>query len=70
MEENVNLEQSQNVIMSMHDNTSWFGENAYRWPSTALPVAYAMACVEVASKSSERLALFFTKYRSMRQTWT
>ena len=48
MDKNDDLARSPDVIKSISDNASWFNEHAYRWPSAGLPVAYAMACVEVA----------------------
>ena len=39
---------------------SWFKEWAHHyWPREALPIAYAMACVEVAAQRSERAGLIF-----------
>lgn len=59
MKENVELKQSQGVIKGGVDNASWFGEYAYRWPTAALPIAYALACVEVACESSEKAGVVF-----------
>jgi hypothetical protein len=36
------------------DNPSWFREHPHYWALASLPFAYAMACVEVVSKSSEK----------------
>jgi len=35
------------------DNTSWFRDTPHYWAEASLPLAYAVACVEVVSKSSE-----------------
>jgi len=35
---------------------SWFGQRAHRWPVEAVPMAYAMACIEVVLEESERAA--------------
>jgi hypothetical protein len=70
MEENVDSVQSQDVIKSVADNASWFNEHTYRWPYTALPMAYAMACVEVACENSEKAGgLFQQIIEAMWQTW-
>jgi hypothetical protein len=36
------------------DDTSWFRDTPYYWAEASLPFAYAMACVEVVSESSEK----------------
>jgi len=59
MEENVDSARSQDVAKSVADDASWFGEHGYRWPSAALPMAYAMACVEVACENSEKAGGLF-----------
>lgn len=59
MDRNDDLARSPDVIKRVTDKASWFDEHAYRWPSTALPVAYALACVEVACKSSEKAGGLF-----------
>ncbi len=42
------------------DHGSWFREWAHHyWPREALPMAYAMACVEVVAQHSERAGLIF-----------
>lgn len=33
---------------------SWFGGSFHYWPEELMPLAYAMACVEVVSTSTER----------------
>lgn len=38
------------------DDTSWFRDTPYYWAEASLPFAYALACVEVVSESSEKLA--------------
>lgn len=50
----------------MADNQSWFGENAHRWPLVALPMAYAMACVEIVSEKSEKAGAI---YRQIIEAW-
>ena len=59
MEKNTDLAQSLNVIKGVADKGSWFGEHAHRWAQASLPLAYAVACVEVVSKSSEKARVLF-----------
>ena len=33
---------------------SWFRETPHRWPNDLLPLAYALACVEVVAEKSEK----------------
>jgi len=40
--------------MNIADGTSWFRGTPYYWAKASLPFAYALACVEVVSKSSEK----------------
>lgn len=66
MEKNINLRESLEVIKNVADNPSWFGEYAHRWPLAALPMAYAMACVEIVSKNSEKGSIV---YRQIVEAW-
>ena len=63
---NINLQKSLDVIKNVADNPSWFGEYAHRWPIAALPMAYAMACVEIVSKNSEKAGVI---YRQIIEAW-
>ena len=49
-----------------NDANSWFGEYAHRWPDAALPMAYAMACVEVVYQNSEKAGLI---YKDILKAW-
>lgn len=42
-------------------STSWFRGTPHRWPDAAIPLAYAMACVEVVSKSSEKARILYSQ---------
>ena len=39
--------------------TSWFRGTPHYWASASLPLAYAVACVEVVSKSSEKARILY-----------
>ena len=63
---NINLKKSLDVIKNVADNPSWFGEYTHRLPLAALPLAYAMACVEIVSKNSEKAGMI---YRQIIEAW-
>ncbi|MFC2063181.1 recombinase family protein [Chloroflexota bacterium] len=42
-------------------NSSWFRNTPHRWAKASLPLAYAVACVEVVSKSSEKARAIYQK---------
>jgi hypothetical protein len=41
------------------DNTSWFRDTPHYWAEASLPLAYAVACVEVVSESSEKAGVLY-----------
>jgi hypothetical protein len=43
----------------MADDTSWFRGTPYYWAEASLPFAYALACVEVVSGSSEKAHILY-----------
>jgi hypothetical protein len=43
------------------DNISWFRDTPHYWAEASLPLAYAVACVEVVCKSSEKARIFYNK---------
>ena len=63
---NIDLQKSLEAIKNVADNPSWFGEHAHRWPLAALPMAYAMACIEIVSKNSEKAGVI---YRQIIEAW-
>jgi len=56
MEKNEETAKGQRGIKNLADNKSWFRDTPHYWAEASLPLAYAMACVEVVSKSSEKPA--------------
>jgi hypothetical protein len=54
MENNGNLAQSVKDIKKVVNNASWFRDTPHYWAEASLPLAYAVACVEVVCKSSEK----------------
>jgi len=48
-------------IRNIANNTSWFRDTPHRWADASLPLAYAMACVEVVSKMQTKQEGFITR---------
>ena len=53
MEYTKKLTQALNEIKTVANNDSWFRDTPHYWAEASFPLAYAVACVEVVSKSSE-----------------
>ncbi len=49
-----NITQALKDIKNVANNDSWFRDTPHRWATASLPLAYAVASVEVVSKSSEK----------------
>lgn len=47
--------------MKSANNTSWFRDTPHRWAPASLPLAYAVACVEVVSKMSDKAEAIYQK---------
>jgi hypothetical protein len=45
------------AIRKVLENPSWFRETPHYWAEASLPLAYAVACVEVAYESSEQAGI-------------
>lgn len=48
-------------VKDIVDNKSWFRKAPHRWASASLPLAYAIACVEVVVKSSEKAGAIYSQ---------
>jgi len=46
---------------SVIGDTSWFRDTPHYWAEASLPLAYAVACVEVVCKSSEKARMIYKK---------
>jgi len=44
---------------SVVSDTSWFRNTPHYWAEASLPLAYAVACVEVVSESSEKARILY-----------
>lgn len=51
VEKNGELAGALKAIKNIVDDTSWFRDAPHYWAEASLPLAYAVACVEVVSKS-------------------
>lgn len=49
------------VFKRIIDSDSWFRGHPYRWAQASLPLAYAVACVEVVCKKSEKARVIYNE---------
>ena len=49
------------AIKNAADNTSWFGNTPHYWAEASLPLAYAVACVEVVCESLEKACILYNR---------
>lgn len=61
MKEKGDLREGAKVIKNAGDGTSWFRDTPHYWAKGSLPLAYALACVEVVSKSSEKARVLYNR---------
>lgn len=61
MKNNIDLTQALNDTKKVLNDTSWFRDTPHYWASASLPFAYAMACVEVVSKMSEKAGVIYQR---------
>jgi hypothetical protein len=56
---------------SVVSNTSWFRDTPHYWPEASLPLAYAVACVEVVCKSSKKARILYNLLKAeIHHHWT
>ena len=48
------VENGEAAIRRLIGGSSWFRDTPHYWAEASLPLAYAVACVEVVCKSSEK----------------
>lgn len=53
------MKQEKHQIKNIADNPSWFRDTPHRWASASLPLAYAIACVEVVAKNSKKAGAIY-----------
>ena len=49
------------AIKNIVDNTSWFRDTPHYWAKASLPLAYAVACVEVVCKNSKKASILYNR---------
>ncbi len=54
MEKNGELTEALKAIKNVAENNSWFRDTPHYWAEASLPLAYAVACVEVVSEMSDK----------------
>jgi len=47
MQHNSDLREGVKAIKNVADDTSWFRDTPHYWAEASLPLAYAVACLEV-----------------------
>ena len=62
MEKKGELREALKAIKNVAGNTSWFRDTPHYWAETWLPLAYAVACVEVACGSSEKASILYNLF--------
>ena len=53
------MENGDAAIRRLTSGPSWFRDTPHYWAEASLPLAYAAACVEVVSKSSEKGCILY-----------
>jgi hypothetical protein len=61
MKDSKQLSEGLNEIRSVANNGSWFKDTPHYWAEAWAPLAYAVACVEVVCKSSEKAEIVHNK---------
>jgi hypothetical protein len=59
MENQKHQKEAIKVVKAVADNTSWFRDTPHYWAEASLPLAYAVACVEVVCKNSEKARILY-----------
>ena len=59
MEKNGELTEVLKETKNVGENDSWFRDTPHYWAEASLPLAYAVACVEVVYKSSEKARILY-----------
>ena len=59
MENNGELTEALKAIKNVAHDASWFRDTPHYWAEASLPLAYAVACVEVVSESSEKARILY-----------
>lgn len=66
-QKNSDLKKSLVAIKNVANNDSWFRDDPHRWAQASIPLAYAVACVEVVSKMSPKAGAI---HQQIIEAWT
>lgn len=55
------MENGEDAIRRLINGTSWFRDTPHYWAEASLPLAYAVACVEVVCKNSEKARIIYNR---------
>ena len=62
MEKDRELTEGPKAIKNVErEAASWFRDTPHYWAQASLPLAYAVACVEVVSRSSEKAGILYNR---------
>jgi len=61
MENERELREHSGDLKNVARNTSWFRDTPHYWAEASLPLAYAVACVEIVCKSSEKARIIYKR---------
>ena len=59
MEKKAKLRKGLKGMKHVADDGSWFRDTPHYWAEASFPLAYAVACVEVVSKGSEKAEILY-----------
>ena len=66
MKENRALREVLKDMNNKEGDQSWFGDTPHYWAEASLPLAYAVACVEVVCESSEKARMIYNELNLFR----
>jgi hypothetical protein len=55
------MENGEAAVGRLISGRSWFRNTPHYWAEASLPLAYAVACVEVVCESSERAGILYNR---------
>jgi hypothetical protein len=61
METKAQLRKGVKDMKRVADDGSWFRDSRHYWAEGSLPLAYAVACVEVVRRSSEKAGILYDR---------
>jgi hypothetical protein len=65
MEQRHDLREGIEDMVETSNDTSWFRGSPHYWAEASLPLAYAVACVEIVSENPERACMLYGSLEAM-----